>query len=317
MNTKWLLIFLSAFLGGATEGKATLLPPSYISAVVAIGSNQLTPVTGGVPQLKWVTEGTGFFYGYKVHDDPEPSKRKYAIFLVTAAHVIRGHIAVDAVNVSVRLDAVDTSAKTVDIPIKLSEWFFHPDPNVDLAAVSVSPNFLKENGLQSMFFANDEMASGREKLKELGTSAGDGVFVLGFPMGLSGAQKNYVIVRQGAVARISEFLDGAAKSFLIDSFVFPGNSGGPVILRPEIAAIDGTKSNGKALLIGVVQSYQPYTDVAISAQTKHPRITFEENSGLAVVLPVDGIDEMLRQRVEAIKLNLEKGDASPREQTRQ
>jgi hypothetical protein len=53
------------------------------------------------------------------------------------------------------------------------------------------------------------------------------------------------------------------------------------------------------MLLGVVQSYQSYTDVAYSAQTKHPRITFEENSGLAVVLPVDFINEMVKAKAEA------------------
>jgi hypothetical protein len=41
----------------------------------------------------------------------------------------------------------------------------------------------------------------------------DGVFVLGFPMGLAGTQRNYVVVRQGAIARIGEMLDNASKSF--------------------------------------------------------------------------------------------------------
>jgi hypothetical protein len=67
-------------------------------------------------------------------------------------------------------------------------------------------------------------------LKNLEVAAGDGVFVLGFPTGLAGVQRNYVIVRQGCIARISEMLDGAAPGFLIDAPVYPGNSGGPVVM---------------------------------------------------------------------------------------
>ena len=44
---------------------------------------------------------------------------------------------------------------------------------------------------------------------------------------------------------------------------------------------------GKAWLIGVVSGYVPYEDVAISAQTNRPRVIFEENSGMAVVIPID------------------------------
>jgi hypothetical protein len=36
-----------------------------------------------------------------------------------------------------------------------------------------------------------------------------------------------------------------------------------------------------------------YVDVAVSEQTKKARIAFEENSGLAEVLPVDFIDEAI------------------------
>ena len=73
-------------------------------------------------------------------------------------------------------------------------------------------------------------------------SAGDGVFVLGFPMNLAGVQRNHVIARQGVIARVSEMLDGASQTFMIDSFVFPGNSGGPVVLKPDVAAIGETKA---------------------------------------------------------------------------
>jgi hypothetical protein len=37
----------------------------------------------------------------------------------------------------------------------------------------------------------------------------------------------------------------------------------------------------------------PYIDVAISTQTRRPRVTFEENSGLTEVHPVDFIEETI------------------------
>jgi hypothetical protein len=75
--------------------------------------------------------------------------------------------------------------------------------------------------------------------------------------------------------------------------VFPGNSGGPVVTRPEITSIQGTKSFNKAALIGVVSAYLPYRDVAISQQTRRARIIFEENSGLSSVVPIDRVAEVL------------------------
>jgi len=46
-------------------------------------------------------------------------------------------------------------------------------------------------------------------------------------MGLSGAQRNYVIVRQGAIARISELLENVSPNFMVDALIFPGNKRRP------------------------------------------------------------------------------------------
>jgi hypothetical protein len=54
------------------------------------------------------------------------------------------------------------------------------------------------------------------------------------------------------------------------------------------------------VLIGVVRGFIPYTDVAVSQQTLRPRVTFEENSGLAEVIPVDQVNETI---VEYLKLH--------------
>ena len=78
---------------------------------------------------------------------------------------------------------------------------------------------------------------------------------------------------------------------LIDSFIFPGNSGGPVVTKPEQISITNTQSIMSSLLIGMVSSYIPYEEVAISEQTGKRRMVFQENSGLAVVVPIDVIQE--------------------------
>jgi len=58
-------------------------------------------------------------------------------------------------------------------------------------------------------------------------------------------------------------------------------------------AIDGTKRNSSAYLLGVVRDFISYIDVAVSPQTQRSRVTFEENSGLAEVVPVDRINEAI------------------------
>lgn len=108
-----------------------------------------------------------------------------------------------------------------------------------------------------------------------------------FGLGDPGGERNYVVVRHGVIARIRDYMAGAAKSFLVDASIFPGNSGGPVVTRPDMVAIEGTKAPQSANLLGIVAGYVPYQDVAYSKQTNRPRVIFEENTGLAVVVPID------------------------------
>jgi hypothetical protein len=113
-------------------------------------------------------------------------------------------------------------------------------------------------------------------------------------MGLVSPDRQYVICRSGVLARIRDYLDGHAQDYMIDVPVFPGNSGGPVILCPSAIAINGTNPISESSLVGIVKSYVPYTDVAISPQTNRPRISFEENSGLAMVESLDSIVETVQ-----------------------
>ena len=135
-----------------------------------------------------------------------------------------------------------------------------------------------------------------------GVSEGDPMYVLGFPMGIVTSTSNYVIVKGGVISRVRDILEGHVTKFLVDCSVFPGNSGGPVVIRPEAISISDTQSVSIAALIGVVKSYLPYSDIAISQQTGKPRVIFEENSGLAEVESVDSIKETVElefTRIEA------------------
>jgi S1-C subfamily serine protease len=287
----------------AYDASAALLPPPMLDSVVALGAMLNTSPPGEPPKIEWVTLGTGFFYGRKIYDDVEPTKRKYLVYLVTAAHVIAEFKAGGHKEISVRINSKDPSSPSQTFSISTDgpgAWFYHPgfraddpsaSPGDDIAVVQVNGQKITELG--ATFIGDDLAAADSAKMKSIGVSAGDSVFVLGFPMNLAGVQRNYVIVRQGIIARIGELLEQRSETFLLDSFVFPGNSGSPVILKPEIAGLAGTTAHNSAELLGVVTDYKPYTDVAISNQTHRPRITFEENSGLSDVIPLDRVDEAI------------------------
>jgi S1-C subfamily serine protease len=274
---------------------ATLIPPPFLDAVVLIGRTEINPAE----PIHWVPEASGFLYGDYLKKVDE-QHNSYQVFLVTNRHVIEDHAVMTNRPLSVKFNLkTQGSTRAYDIPLRDNKgnpvWHFHPDATVDLAVVSIDTNVLEKEGAVFYYFHSDADVLSRAKAKELGLSEGDGVFVLGYPMGIAGSIQDYVIVRQGAIARVRDSLEvPTLTSFLVDSFVFPGSSGGPVVLKPELVSLQNAKpAIQNSYLLGVVRGYIPYTDVAISAQTKHPRVTFEENSGLTEVIPADFIKETI------------------------
>lgn len=255
-----------------------LIPPFFLNAVVSIGMvNQA--------QTHWF--GSGFIVG-RLIESSTAEEPKYNTFLVTNKHVI-----INKTDILVRFNILNNNT-CIDYPIKLLSngkpiWIGHPSQDIDVAAFVINPNILTASNAEFSFFVLDQHVMTRESMETEGVSEGDGIFILGFPMGIMSPEKKYVVARSGIIARIRDMLDGNQESYLIDSNIFPGNSGGPVILRPEITAIEGTKSINKAALIGIVKSYLPYQDIAISQQTGNPRVIFEENSGLAQVETMDNV----------------------------
>ena len=198
-----------------------------------------------------------------------------------------------------------SDSKIYTIPLRGTDgsnsWIVHPNPDADVAVLSINPRLLEADGIEFQFFASDVNTFTLDQAREIEVSEGDGVFVLGFPLGEAGEERNYAVVRQGIIARIQDWLKGNAQTFLIDASIFPGNSGGPVLLKPELTSISGTKRNNRCGLIGMVSAYLPYREFAISQQTGRPRMIFEENSGLGIVVPYNVIQETIQLAVD--KLN--------------
>jgi len=262
-----------------------LIPPFYIDCVAAIGT--------GENERHWVA--SGFLYGCRL--PPNANKeRDYQVYLVTNRHVLSGmDKAYLRFNPQAEKDAREFGLDLFDDAGK-PLWFTHPDDQIDVAVAPINFDLLQERGMQVSYFENDQHSAPMGLLKQLGVTEGDFAYVLGFPMGLVGGHRNSVIVRSGILARIRDVLAGSNTAFLVDAFVFPGNSGGPVVLKPEALAIEGTAAQTMPYLIGIVQAYVPYEDVAVSLQTGRPRIIFEENAGLAAVIPVDFIEETIAAR---------------------
>ncbi len=291
---KALVILFSVLTFSAVISLASQIPSVFIESVVALGSFQ--QIVGQPPQ--WKTEASGFLYGVPIDKETDPLKHQYRIYLVTNRHVLENHT---AITIRFNPEQQTDPARTFGVALKdehgVELWTSHPNTSVDVSVMPINGAYLREQHLQSSFFASDQFVADTAKMKEIGVSIGDDVFVLGFPMGISDKiDRNYVIARRGSIAKIDDVARG---TFLIDALVFPGNSGGPVVLATNVNFLQGTKPQERAYLIGMVRSYLPYRDVAFSGQTGEARLLSEENSGLAEVIPVDYLNETIKAAQDA------------------
>jgi len=263
-----------------------LLPPKALDIVVAIGSKVDDDET------QWI--GTGFIYGFR---DAESGGEVYP-FLVTNAHVLADDdIIVIKMN---RADALPANEYAVNLEGNRDRITVHPD-GLDVAALPMPAEFWNVDQVStSAVFEADSLTP--EKAGEIGVSEGDGVFAIGFPLGLVGYEDQlFPIVKQGCIARIRDWLSGRTRHILIDANIFPGNSGGPIFLRPSVIAIGGRRANPTPYLIGMASGYIPYEDTAASLQTGRERVIFEENSGIVEVVPSDAIMETVQLAMRVLQ----------------
>jgi len=270
----------------------SLLPPMFIDAVVAIGNP-------GSNLITWV--GSGFLYGAKEFTEgveEKPELQQYSLWLVTNNHVAK--VLKDPI---IRFDT-STSGTPLQVSLKdislSNEWTYHSNSTLDVAVLRLDFQKLRNLNAQLSFFEEGKSAATLSRLQDLGVREGTGGFILGFPLSLVEDTSGSVIARKSIVARIRNAYANGSRKFLVDGSSFPGNSGGPAIIHPELVVIEGTKPIQNAYLAGIVASYVAYTDVAVSPQTNRPRVVFEENTGLTNVFSVDCIDEAIFQAKHSI-----------------
>lgn len=171
------------------------------------------------------------------------------------------------------------------------DWLFHQNPEVDIAIIPFGVDLAADDVRvlsEGLFYPAKEITELFE------------VFFLSYQPGIEAIKKVSPIVRGGMVSIINE-----DKTFYIDGFAFPGNSGSPVFLKFSPLAVD---KEGEAYflnlreglgikLVGIMGEYLSYQEVAVSTQTGRARMVFEENTGLSKVWPVDYINEITNSAV--------------------
>lgn len=260
-----------------------IIPQFYINSVASIGVRASHDIT-------WV--GTGFFSYRRVDEDGNA-----APFLITNKHVIDGK---DSIVFRIRKSG-DHSFETVDAPLVKDGkpiYYTHPQDNIDIAVIPLDGTYYTSRGLTYQGFDIDRHAMTSSELLAEGADEGSLVHMLGFPMGLVNATSTLPICRLGCIARISVAQVAESHNILIDMQNFPGNSGSPIVTRPEVTSIQGTKALNKCILLGIVHAYIPYQETLINSQTGQVVELRSENSGIALVHPVELIREVVDRFVK-------------------
>lgn len=231
-----------------------------------------------------------------------PSEKENAVgqyvFLITNKHVLEGRESVVVrFNPKKGREIKDYQLRLIDVNREIPQrWIGHPRNDIDIAALPLHGVFFQDDGQEILPFAVSALMTKDDLVKEH-VAEGDFVYILGYPMGLLDPDWRYPIARSGIIARIQDLLDGHKSKFLLDAYVSPGNSGGPVILKPERIAIEGTGAPKGIGVIGIISSSYMLRERHRIPHRKLRTID-TQNSGLASVFPSDFILETIDETIK-------------------
>lgn len=259
-----------------------VIPKEFIDAVLSIGVKN-------EKAINWI--GTGFLIVKELRENT------YQPMLISNKHVLLGK---DSVVIRLRKKTTGELA-VIDMPLQEDGkilFSIHPDSQVDIAAVLLNGSYLENNKLEVFAFNIDTNALTSDEFLNNGGGEGSNVYMLGFPMGLVDIDSNMPICRGGCVARADRQEIKRTKNMLLDIQNFPGNSGSPIITKPEVISLGDTMPLNKAALIGIIHSYIPYRESLINNQTGEVVEIRSENSGIAKANPVEFINEVIEMELK-------------------
>jgi hypothetical protein len=117
---------------------------------------------------------------------------------------------------------------------------FHPDSNVDVAAVEVLDLFRDRiaagsHQYQNFYAVSAEQLPGNNHIN---VEATDDAIVIGYPRGFYDEHNVFPLVKAGVIASRWGAQFNGQPYFLIDAKLFPGSSGSVVISRPRDMAFE-------------------------------------------------------------------------------
>jgi len=154
----------------------------------------------------------------------EGSKYEGTLILVTAAHVLN-EIDGDEATVVVRRKVADGTYQPFDAKVKIRKngtplYVTHPSADVAVMYGDLPEEVPMTGAVPAMLVTDD-------RLDDIEVHPGDEIGVLGFPLAAS-APGGFPILRSARIASYPLTPTKNVKGVLVDLFLYPGNSGGPV-----------------------------------------------------------------------------------------
>lgn len=258
-----------------------MIPTICLKSVVSLGV-PLEPQKGSLHNDLTRPVASGFLYKYPVTHQENSERIDYLYWLVTCKHLIEELAKEGFGEFRVQMNARHHQGRVAfRTPLQRDEgpdYFLHPSQ--DVCVMPIPWENIRGTNSNLFFFTANQSSMTRKIANCVGLSEGDEVFILGFPTGWQTGIHDYPVVRGGVVAQIQGWLNEEHDVFLVDGSGYPGNSGGPVVLKPQVASVEGTSIIRQGWLIGMVSG------VKIDPNTG-------EKVDLVKIVPVDTIDETI------------------------
>jgi hypothetical protein len=232
--------------------------------------------------------GTLFFLAKEIKNSDKNFQ-----YAVTAKHVIDGLIKLGLKNAIIRLNL--GSGGIQEYNISLESWFFHPEENIDVAAVAGPIPEECDHLALDVNWAKTPL-----ELLEMNVGGGTEVFLAGLFEKHYGKERNIPIVRIGSIAAMpeeeieSQF--GLINGYLVELKSFGGLSGSPVFINLGTIRSNNGKietsvcPEGVFYLIGLMQGH--WDEVTMNSDSKS---AIKNNMGIGIVVSIDKVLEVINQ----------------------
>ena len=299
------LVFTATLVVAQSQQPVT---PQAQSSSTTRPQNQTTILkkTVGLLRVLYLTEhgpaeadGTCFFVFY---EDKRGGENFGFGYLVTNRHMAQPgiedgkhyQVMQTTLRLNLRTGAQESEEAALPIDGQHLHWVFPADDSVDLAVLPILPDqaTVDYTLIPASLFATHPLVD------EQGIAEGERILFAGYFYQFPGQKKFQPIVREGILAMMpDEKLDTTLRKpgrlYLGDVHVFGGNSGSPLFLNLG-GFRNGTISAGdRYMLLGIVSGfYHEDSNLRLTVATTLNG-TLEQNSGIAMIVPVDELKTLL------------------------